>query len=137
MSTINSLKEHMQTAYRAHHSTETALVKVFNDMFQAVDNKQCVLLVLLDLSAAFDTINHEIMLQRLKSLFGIKGQALQWLKSYFSNRSQTLVVNACKSTSVALTTGIPQGSVVGPGTFPLYTQHRNCSAAWNECTSLC
>lgn len=118
----NCLREVHQSAYRAGHSTETALVKVFNDMLCSVDNRQYVLLVLLDLSAAFDTIDHEVMIARLESLFGVQGQALEWLKSYFSGRTQRIIINSCSSSPVQLSTGIPQGSVAGPGTFPAYTQ---------------
>jgi hypothetical protein len=118
----HSLREPCQSAYRAGHSTETALVKVYNDMLCAVDDRQYVLLVLLDLSAAFDTIDHEAMISRLNNLFGITGRALTWMKSYFSERTQRIVVNKCASTPIPLSTGIPQGSVAGPGTFPAYTQ---------------
>ena len=118
----HSLREPCQSAYRAAHSTETALIKVFNDMLCAVDQRQYVLLVLLDLSAAFDTIDHDSMHLRLKKLFGIEGEALAWLRSYFSSRTQRVVINNHESTPMALTTGVPQGSVAGPGTFPAYTQ---------------
>ena len=118
----HGLREPLQSAYLAKHSTETALIKVFNDILCAIDNQQCVLLVLLDLSAAFDTIDHEIMLSRLEELFGVSGTALSWLKSYFSGRSQKIVLNESSSTAVPLPTGVPQGSVAGPGTFTAYTQ---------------
>ncbi len=119
---IHNLREPCQSAYRAGHSTETALVKVYNDMLCAVDNHQYVLLVLLDLSAAFDTIDHGAMLSRLNNLFGITGDALTWMQSYFSDRTQRIVINKHASTPLPLSTGIPQGSVAGPGTFPAYTQ---------------
>ena len=118
----HNLREPCQSAYRAGHSTETALVKVYDDMLCAVDDRQYVLLVLLDLSAAFDTIDHDAMIQRLKSLFGINGNALAWMESYFSERTQYVVIGKSASTPFALSTGIPQGSVAGPGTFPAYTQ---------------
>ena len=116
------LREPLQSAYLTNHSTETALIKVFNDILCAVDDRQCVMLVLLDLSSAFDTIDHDMMLSRLESLFGIDGDALAWIKSYFRQRSQKVVINGCSSTPVPLTTGVPQGSVVGPGIFPVYTK---------------
>ena len=68
----HKLREPLQSAYRAKQSTETALIKVLNDILCVVDDRQCVLLVLLDLSAAFDTIDHDKMLFRLKELFGRK-----------------------------------------------------------------
>ena len=76
-----------QSAYRSGHSTETALLKIKNDIELALDCSEGVLMVLLDLSAAFDTIDHAILLDRLKSRIGISGAALQWLKSYLSNRT--------------------------------------------------
>ena len=118
----NNLREPLQSAYRPGHSTETALVKVFNDCLTMIDKKQCVLLVLLDLSAAFDTVDHSVMLQRLEKLFGVTGSALEWLRSYFSERFQRVVVGDSSSKPVELTTGVPQGSVVGPGAFSAYTK---------------
>ena len=76
-----------QSAYRSGHSTETALLKIKNDIEFPLDRSEGVLMVLLDLSAAFDTIDHAILLDRLKSRIGISGAALQWLKSYLSNRT--------------------------------------------------
>ena len=109
----HKLREPLQSAYRVKHSTETALIKVFNDILCAVDDRQCVLLVLLDLSAAFDTIDHDKMLFRFEELFGVSGEALSWLTSYFSQRSQRVVLKECSSTPVPLSTGVPQGSVAG------------------------
>ena len=69
-----------QSAYRAHHSAETALVRIHNDIAHSIDNRQSVLLVLLDLSAAFDTIDHTILLRRLSG-YGLSGDVLAWLTS--------------------------------------------------------
>ena len=77
----HDLLETFQSAYKPNHSTETALLRVSNDILRALDNKQCVVLTLLDLSAAFDTIDHEILLE---TRLGIEGVALQWLDSYLS-----------------------------------------------------
>ena len=119
----HDLCEPLQSAYRSHHSTETAMVKVMNDLLLAMDTKkQCVLLVLLDLSAAFDTIDHSVLLQRLQNMFGVDGDALQWFRAYFNSRSQAVTISEQSSAAVPLTTGVPQGSVAGPALFPRYTQ---------------
>uniref|UniRef100_A0A8C9Z9B5 Reverse transcriptase domain-containing protein n=1 Tax=Sander lucioperca TaxID=283035 RepID=A0A8C9Z9B5_SANLU len=116
----NSLFEDFQSGFRKHHSTETALVKITNDLLTASDKGLVSVLVLLDLSAAFDTIDHTILLQRLEHLVGIKGIALNWFKSYFSDRSQFVNVNNKPSNYAKINHGVPQGSVLGPILFSLY-----------------
>ena len=86
----------LQFAYCRHHSTETALVKVANDILLNM-NSQCVtLLVLLDLRAAFDTVDHGILLRRLNTSFGMHGKALEWFLSYLSGRSQRILFDGVK-----------------------------------------
>uniref|UniRef100_A0A8P4G3E0 Reverse transcriptase domain-containing protein n=1 Tax=Dicentrarchus labrax TaxID=13489 RepID=A0A8P4G3E0_DICLA len=116
----NSLFEDFQSGFRVHHSTETALVKVNNDLLIASDNGLVSVLVLLDLSAAFDTIDHNILLQRLEHQIGIKGTALSWFKSYLSDRSQFVHVNDESSINTIVSHGDPQGSVLGPILFTSY-----------------
>ena len=113
------LLEPLQSAYKQHHSTETALLLVHNDILTALDSGQIVLLVLLDLSAAFDTIDHEILLKRLSDL-GIKGTPLKWLCSYLTDRFQSVTVNGKMSLAQLLRFGVPQGSVLGPLLFTIY-----------------
>ena len=72
----NDLNESLQTAYKKHHSCETALLLVQNDILKSIDNEQYVVLLLLDLSAAFDTVDHKILLQRLRSRLGTRGKGL-------------------------------------------------------------
>ena len=81
----NNLCNPFQSAYRAGHGTETVLLRVVNDILSALDNDNISVLLLLDLSAAFDTIDHQILLSRLYSLFGIQSTALKWFKSYLSD----------------------------------------------------
>ena len=116
----NNLFEKFQSGFRAHHSTETALVKVTNDLLIASDNGLLSVLVLLDLSAAFDTVDHQILLQRLEHLVGIKGAALKLFESYLSNRFQFVNANDTSSSREKVKYGVPQGSVLGPILFTLY-----------------
>ncbi len=118
---INNLKELLQSAYCEYRSTETALTRVHNDIMLAMDNQKVVLLLLLDLSAAFDTVDHEIMLSRLEHRFGVRGSALDWFRSYLTGRSQSVVIQGTRSKEQALRYGVPQGSVLGPILFCAYT----------------
>ena len=88
----------------------------------AMDNRQGTALVLIDFSAAFDTINHKIMIQRLRLRSGIVGKALGWLQSYLQNRTRRVVIRDASSNATCLTSGVPQGSVLGPLLFSLYVQ---------------
>ena len=117
----NNLQELFQSSYTKFHSTETALIRVQNDLLTSIDGGKCVLLVLLDLSAAFDTIDHNILLSRLASRFGVKGTALNWFKSYLSDRFQAVLIDGIESKLHHLLFGVPQGSVLGPILFILYT----------------
>ena len=89
----NHLNEPMQSAYKANHSTETALIKVHSDIIQAIEEDRIMLLVLLDLSSAFDTVDHDILIQRMATSFGIRGAALAWLRSYLTDRSQCVAID--------------------------------------------
>ena len=95
----NDLEESLQSAYKTFCSTETALVKVHSDIVSATDNQSCVIFLLLDLSAAFDKVDHNILLQRLFCRFGINGKALCWFKSYLKNRKQVVNVKGATSCS--------------------------------------
>jgi len=116
----NGLCDPLQSAYKEGHSTETALVKVLNDVLVAIDEKDSVVLVLIDLSAAFDTIDHKLLLWTLEHRLGIKGQVLAWIKSYLTNRRQRVVINGVCSEEHVLSCGVPQGSVLGPILFSMY-----------------
>ena len=116
----NGLHEPLQSAYKKYHSTETALLKVQNDILMSVDADGGAILVLLDLSAAFDTIDHEILLNRLFNL-GVRDSALAWFRSYLTDRRQCVYIKGTKSKERRLPYGVPQGSVLGPILFTLYT----------------
>ena len=122
----NNLFEQHQSAYRKCHNTETALVKISNDLLLSADNKDVSILVLLDLSAAFDTIDHCILLNRLKDSFGLDGPVLNWLKSYLSERKQCVKIHNHFSSELPLPFGVPQGSVLGPLLYTLYTVPLGC-----------
>ena len=116
----HSLLEPFQSAYRKCHSTKTALLHVVNDLLQASDSGCVSILSLLDLSAAFDTTDHNILITRLRSTFGCSGTVLEWFISYLSCRTQFVFVGH-ESTPSVLKCGVPQGFVLGPLLFTLYT----------------
>ena len=87
----NSLLEPIQSAYRSGHSTEIALLKVKTDLLHATDCQEVVCLILLDLSSAFDTVVHCLLLQRLEVCFGIKETALEWIISHLTGRTQKVM----------------------------------------------
>jgi len=111
-----------QSAYRAQHSTETAIVAVHDFLIQSIDSGDICALVLLDLSAAFDTVDHKTLLQVLTHRFGVTDVALSWCASYLSQRTQTVSVNDQMSGPHAVSFSVPQGSVLGPLEFTAYTE---------------
>ena len=119
----HGLDESLQSAYRKHHSTESALLKVHNDIMMMKDKGKVILLALLDLSAAFDTVNHDILIERLQRDYGISDTAAKWFNSYLRDRDQKVVIGDAFSGAVALETGVPQGSGGGPGAYTRYTRN--------------
>ena len=111
----------MQSSYRTGHSTETALLRVQNDVYCALDKDEVVMLLLLDLSAAFDTLDIDIMVSRLENRFRITGNVLKWIKSYLTDRKQSVCIKGAMSEPKTLKCGVPQGSVLGPILFTAYT----------------
>ena len=118
----NSLHEERQSAYKQFHSTESALLCVQNDILCSLDRNEATVLVMLDLSAAFDTIDHHTLLCRLEQHFGIIGKPLQWMKSYLNDRYQTVCIGGELSKPVHMTFSVPQGSVLGPKNYIMYTK---------------
>ena len=117
---INGLHDPFQSAYKAAHGTETALLKVQNDILRTVDTGGVAVLVLLDLSAAFDTIDHAILLECLRTLLGIDGMAHAWFASYLTDRTQRVRISEAWSLAKFLLFCIPQGSVLSPLLFLIY-----------------
>ena len=92
-----------------------------NDLVRAVDEKHTAALVLLDLSAAFDTVDHPTLLTILQRRFGVQGPALQWFTSYFSDRTHVFCMSGTESQPISVQRSVPQGSVLGPVKFIAYT----------------
>ena len=116
----NNLDELLKSSYKKGHSVETALLKVQSDIMLAMDVGLVVVHVLLDLSAAFHTIDHYILLHRLKYRFGVSGPALEWFSSYLSQRYQYIRIGTLTSSKRQISSGVPQGSVLGPLLFTMY-----------------
>ena len=109
----NLLSTH-QSTYRRHHSTETAVTKVYSDILGAADDGKLSPLIMLDLSAAFDLVDHSIVLERLESTYGFDGLTLEWFKNYLSDRSFNVRCSGTKLDFVDFSEGVSQGSVLGP-----------------------
>ena len=108
--------------YRDKHSTETTLIKVQNDILSALDTGSSAVLLMLDLSAAFDTIEFDILLSRLCNVYGITGDALDWFRSYLTGRIQRVVIENAVSGDQQLGFGVPQGSVLVPKIYCMCTK---------------
>ena len=126
---LSRLQEHMslinynnntQFGYKKSHSTELLLLKFINDVLVGIDSKDGVVVLLIDLSAAFDTVDNRKLLNILCTELNIRGTALKWFKSFLLNRSQCVLIGSCMSESIEISCGVPQGSVLGPVLFNIY-----------------
>ena len=126
---VSRLEEHMyahnlydplQSAYRAKHATETAIIKLNNDIIGGMDEGKCTILASLDLSAAFDTVDHDILLRRLQNVYGIDETALLWFKLYLKDRTHRVYIKETLSERHNLDCGVPQGSVLGARLYSMY-----------------
>ena len=108
-----------QFGFRKHHSTDLALAQLYDKVLEAMANKKHVIGIFMDLSKAFDTLNHDILLKKLE-VYGIRGVTLSWFSDYLSNRQQYVDVNGMSSNLLSINCGVPQGSILGPLLFLLY-----------------
>ena len=118
----NNLQNHNQFGYKKHHSTETLMLGIANDVLEGFDENLCTIMMFLDLSAAFDLIDIIKLLRILKEEIGLDGVALQWCKSFLTNRTQRVKIEGEYSQSLEVKFGTPQGSVLGPRFFDLYVR---------------
>ena len=116
----NSLISKFQSGFRPKHGTVTALIQMCDQWLTDMDNGKINGVVFLDLCKAFDSINHEILLRKLKHQFGIYDIELKWFESYLTKRKQVCFVNGQTSSPNEIMCGIPQGSILGPLLFLLY-----------------
>ena len=114
----NILNEH-QYGFRKKHSTNHAILELVTKITNAIENNQYTMGVFLDLSKAFDTVNHAILLHKLEH-YGIRGIVLEWFKNYLQFRKQAVKYKTTKSDSLTISCGVPQGSVLGPLLFLIY-----------------
>ena len=117
----HGLDKSYQSAYKSGHSTETVLLSIKNDIHLSLSRGEATALVLLDLSAAFDTIDHSTLLSCLLDWFGVGGSVLTWFSSYLTECFQSVKIGSTLSDLQKLLFGVPQGSVLGPLLFSLYT----------------
>ena len=121
----NNLLPAYQSAYRKYHGVETAMVKMYHDLLENIENNKVTIVVMIDLSAAFDTIDVPILLELLQQDFGIQDTPLKWIESYLTNRTTSVIIDQSKSDSEPLRFGVPQGSCAGPVIFTLYISALN------------
>ena len=120
----NALQSHSQFGYKTHHSTETMMVGLVDDVLMGFDNNQCTIMIFLDLSAAFDTIDQNKLVEILESEMGVTGVALKWFKSFIIGRTQRVKIGDKFSSVLEVLFGTAQGSVLGPDLFSVYVRNQ-------------
>ena len=136
----NCLLPILSSAYRQGHSTESALLKVHADILHNMEQQMVTLLVIIDLSAAFNTVDHPILFQCLEEQFGFLDSVLSWYKSYLSDRKQCIILKGMQSNTFDLPFGVPQGSCFGPvlftqyasSLFSIFSKHSVCAHAYAD-----
>ena len=133
--TANSLNSSSQFGYKKNHNVETLMLKLVDDILIAVDRNFGVVMLIVDLSAAFDTVDHQLLIKILRDRYMIGGSALNWIKSFLTDRSQRVKIGNSLSDSLAVLFGVPQGSILGPLLFNLYCSTINdafCSSGFSS-----
>ena len=116
----NGLDCSEQFAYKKNHSTESMVLQIVNDVLVGFDKHSCTILVMLDMSAAFDTVDIQKLLNILEHKIGLAGTVLEWFKSFLLDRKQKVLINGQLSEAILTLYGVPQGSVLGPVLFNIY-----------------
>src|SRR5688572_10343101 len=117
----NNLLPPSQSGFRKGHSTESLLLRLLSDIYGAIDRSQLTLLALYDVRAAFDSVDHDLLLRRLSVTFGITDLPLLWIASYLSDRTAAVIFHSSRSSWRPAPFGLPQGSVFGPLLYILFT----------------
>ena len=116
---LNSFLNNNQFGFRSKKSTTHAIINFLQYLYENLDSGKLIFSIFLDFRKAFDSVNHDILLSKLQ-IYGIRGQALDWFRSYLNNRQQYVHVNKCESSLETIKCGVPQGSILGPLLFLIF-----------------